>query len=217
MKRWAMILVVALAACGNPTPAPKTPVPEPSASEGAVAPVTIVDLDGSPLADMQPIASREPNAFEAPVAQGPLTDAQGHCEFDVPTNEHVFVRGWDPNLKYFANNFYEIAPGPATKTEPMTLVMVLGASLDVTVIYPNGQPIANTAVDIMMLHPEKGPWWPDRATTTSAGVVHFDSLPAGQFTILMKNGDGLRGEVDDVLLRPGAAETLGDVILRPSN
>ncbi|MCX5757788.1 MAG: carboxypeptidase-like regulatory domain-containing protein [Candidatus Hydrogenedentes bacterium] len=85
--------------------------------------------------------------------------------------------------------------------------MVPGASLDMTLSAPNA------AVDIMMLHPKEGPWWPARATSDATGRVHLDAVPAGMFTIRIKAQPGGAAELENVKLDPGGAADLGPVPL----
>ncbi len=207
--RHVLLIVFVLAGCSGSDSAPDA-----AATEPVAAPVTIVDLDGAPLANMMPIAATSPNAFEEPVAVGPPTDAQGNSAFAIPSDQHLFVRAWDPELNFFANNFYEIDPGPAAQTEPMTLVMVPGAQLDAELVAADGTTVAGAAVTILMAHPTMGPWWPDTATCDSDGRVHFSALPPGQFQVKISTETGLSAFVQEVALPPKGHVNLGQLVLQ---
>lgn len=217
MKRaWAVWAVLALAGCGskeNAPPAAGTPPPGPQTPSSVVGQVQIVDLDGRPLANMAPIATLSPNAFERPIAQGELSGQDGRTSVVFPSDQRVFVRGWDPALRYFTNNFYEVPAGPGSETGLMTLVMVPGASLDAVLLGPGEQPLANEHVDLMMFHPTKGAWWPETATTDARGAVHFPSLPAGSYTLQFKTAGGAQVEAPDVKLPPAGHTDLGRILL----
>lgn len=207
--RYALGVLILFVGCSGSNVPPAADVP----ASSVAAPVTIVDLEGKPLQDMIPIAATRPNAFEEPVASGPPTDEHGHSEFSIPSDQPVFVRGWDPDVKFFANNFYEIEPGPAAQTEAMTLVMVPGASLAATIVSADGTVKEGVPVEIMMAHPSMGPWWPDRGVTGPGGAVHFSSLPAGQYVVRVVAEDGSSAVLDEVALAPGGHVDLGRVVL----
>ena len=119
--------------CGRSTPEP-TPVMPAEPPQSAPAQVTVnivaVDLDGRPLANMMPIASRQPNAFDAPLVRGALTREDGAGSLVIPAAEHLYLRAWDPDLKMFANNYLEVVPGAEIDLAPLKVTMAPGASLD---------------------------------------------------------------------------------------
>ena len=191
-------LVLLLSACGGsdtptakvePVPAevPAAPTPAPAAEEARPAPtslfasVQVVDLGGTPLPNMAPIATKEPNAFDTPVATGSATDSAGRGTIRVPTTEHLYLRAFDPALNYFPNNFYEVLPGGGKIEGELVIQMVPAASLSVQLILPDNQPAADMAVGLMLYHPTRGPWWPAEALSNADGFVTFPHLQARLF------------------------------------
>jgi hypothetical protein len=217
----AFALLLLLTACGGDEPAPPPPSPPPPAPAPAPAPadsaqpatvtgyLKVVDLGGTPLAGMAPIASRQPNAFDPPVATGALTGADGTCSFQFPGDMRLYLRAWDPNLNFFPNNYYDAIPNSGNVTNVLVVTMVPAASLVVTLLGTDGAPLANTNVGLMMFHPALGPWWPADADTDAAGVAHFEKIPAGEYTLKLKAVTGGVLEVPTVPLRPGGKADLG--------
>mgnify|MGYP003735406325 CR=1 FL=1 len=181
---------------------------------GVYAAVTVVDLEGQPLAGMTPIATTNANAFDAPVAVGHATDDAGKSALVLPRDVRVYVRAWDPDRRYFANNYYDIPPAVGDRTEDMHFSMVQGASLEVRFVTPDGTSVANTNVGLMMLHPAKGPWWPDECDTDGSGAAVFASVPAGRFTCRFKAAGAGEVEIADVELDVGGHTNLGQVVVR---
>jgi len=217
MRRgWTLLVLLVAVGCGEKeTNTPFVAALPPSETSGFVtAQVQMVGIDGDPLSNVAPIAALSPNAFEKPIAQGDPTGADGRSYVTFPSEQRVFVRGWDPALRLFANNFYEVPAGPGTQTELMTLVMAPGASLDAMLLTAAQQPLANEPVDIMMVHPTKGPWWPVQATTDDRGALHFPVLPPGVFTIRIKAANGAQAEIAKASLPPGGHADLGAVVLQ---
>lgn len=231
----ATALVLMLSACGGsntppdqttpkavPVPAesPEVPAPapeaeeRPSASTSLFASVQVVDLDGTPLPHMAPIATKEPNAFDAPVATGSATDQEGRGTIRVPTTEHLYLRAFDPALNYFPNNFYEVLPGGGKLEGELVIQMVPAASLSVQLILPDNQPAADMAVGLMLFHPTRGPWWPAEAQSNADGFVTFPHLPAGEFVLRMKVESGARLEHPQTALAPRSAVDLGVLSLQ---
>ncbi len=228
-------LVVLLSACGGsdtpsdettdkavpvPVEAPDGPPPAPEAEAASptatslFASVQVVDLEGAPLPNMAPIATKEPNAFDAPVATGSATNPEGRGTIRVPTTEHLYLRAFDPTLNYFPNNFYEVLPGGGKIEGELVIQMVPAASLSVQLILPNNQPAANMAVGLMLYHPTRGPWWPAEAQSNADGFVTFPHLPAGEFVLRMKVASGARLEHPQTALAPRSAVDLGVLSLQ---
>lgn len=228
-------LVVLLSACSGPdTPpnptteavvpapadAPEVSSPAPVAEETPTKPtslyasVHVVDLDGTPLPNMAPIATKEPNAFDAPVATGSATDQEGRGTIRVPTTEHLYLRAFDPTLNYFPNNFYEVLPGGGKLEDELVIQMVPAAALSVQLILPDNQPAANMAVGLMLFHPTRGPWWPAEAHSNADGFVTFPNLPAGEYVLRMKVESGARLEHPQTALAPRSAVDLGVLSLQ---
>jgi len=176
--------------------------------------MVVVDLGGNPLVGMIPIATRQPNAFDQPIARGEPTGNDGKGSVSLPANEKLCVRAWDPSLRYFTNNYFDVLPGGAETTELMKIVMVPGASLDMIVTDPSGAPVANTEIALMMSHPSEGPWWPDQAQTDARGAAHFPAVPPGQFTVMLKTPGKGQIEIPQVSLPPGGKADLGTVKLQ---
>jgi hypothetical protein len=227
MKRaWTIValLVLSLCGCGGEKTAGTTtpPSPEERASQPpkdeskryTTAPVTVVDLQGRPLANMLPIATKTPNAFREPVVEGTLTNDSGTSVLSLPRGQHLYVRAWDPSLRMFPNNFYEVLPPTGDSTEAMTITMVEGARLTMTLLNAAQQPAANENVGLMMFHPVHGPWWPDEGDTDAKGQVIFDSVPPGEYTIKVRALESGQLEVGSVRLRPGGETDIGSIVLQ---
>lgn len=237
MRNTLLILAVsaALAACGppdtppgpgktetpppqaQPAPAPQAaPTPEPDNPAGPVeARMKVVDLDGRPLADMIPIATRQPNAFDEPVAAGDPTGATGEGRLRFPSTESLFLRAWDPALRYFPNNFYEVLPGGGAIQETLTVQMVPAAALEAQFQTPDGAPLANEEVRLMLVHSTRGPWWPARTRTSALGQTIFPSIPPGEFLLHFETGSGARIERGMTALPPGEIVGLGVLVPQP--
>lgn len=166
------------------------------------------------MANMLPIAARQPNAFEKPLAQGALTDADGRGVVAIPQNEWMYVRAWDPAQRMFANNYYDVLPGSAAQTAEMEIMMAPGALLTMQLVTPEGSPAADQNVGIMMFHPTRGPWWPGEADSDAKGRVVFPSLPPGKYTVKLKTVGGLQIDLPEVVLPPGGKTDLGEVALQ---
>jgi len=175
--------------------------------------VRIVDLDGQPVPGMVPIATTQPNAFQAPISQGAPTDANGQGALWLPLDGRVFVRAWDPDLRRFANNFYDILPAEGAETDLMTIQMVEGCAVRLVVTDANGHPLAHTEVELLMLHPSQGPWWPARGVTDARGAVHFERVPAGQYGYRIE-ADGHALDLPSKLLPPGGEVNFGELRLQ---
>ncbi len=211
----ALLVLAMLSGCWSsqpaPQPAPAEAAPQPSK---AIAHIMAVDLEGHPVSGVAPIATTQPNAFDEPVAHGPLTKEDGTSDMTLPGDQRLYVRAWDPDLKKFANNYYEVQPTPGAETEVMRITMVPGASLDAVVLAKDGTPIPDTNIGIMMFHPAKGAWWPAQADTDARGAVHFPALPAGIYTLKIKAATGAETEVKEVKLPPDGKADLGSVTLQ---
>ena len=214
------LVLLLLAACTPEAPEPRAPEaarpPEAaSASTDEPAPAVVsgsmrvVDRQGTPLAGMAPIATRQPNAFDAPVATGPLTGPDGRGRIAFPGDARLYLRAWDPELGYFPNNFYDILPDTGDVTDEMVIEMVPAAALLVLLQQADGRPLADADVAMMMIHPTRGPWWPAEARTSSEGVAAFTRVPPGAFTLRFKTGDGALLEVPEAALPPGQTTDLG--------
>lgn len=241
MKRLVLALLLSLSAvgCGESTPpeapaAPeKTPAPATAAEIIPPAPVDpatpttppqeagfvhatvqVVDLAGTPLVGMAPIVTRQPNAFDQPVAMGDPTDGKGMGTIRFENKEHLYLRAWDPTLGYFPNNFYEVLPGGSNVEGTLTIQMVGSSGLEAQLMLPDGQPAANVTVALMLSHATRGPWWPAQATADAEGVVRFPNLPAGEFVLSFKVASGSQLEVTETPLPPGANVNLGVLTLQ---
>jgi len=220
MRRWAaaVAIVAGMAGCGGQEP-PSTATPATSGPTSAATPagpasssssdatftatVKVVDKDGTPLPGMMPIATRQPNAFDKPLARGALTDASGAGTFDLPNDESLYIRAWDPQQRLFANNYFEALPADGNRTPEMTIVMYPATRLDTTLIAPDGKPLAGASVGLMLSHPTLGPWWPSEAKTDGAGRIVFAPLPPGQYIARMKAETGETLDLPEILLMPG--------------
>jgi len=174
----------------------------------------VVDLEGNPLSNMVPIATRSANAFEKPLAQGQPTGKDGTGSLMTPNDVWVYVRAWDPAKRMFANNYYDVPPGEARQTEVMEIVMAPGAVLRAEILDSEGKPVAGQPVGIMMEHPTQGPWWPDESRTDQTGRIEFKSVPPGRFTITFETRDGRQVQVPEVALMPGGSADIGPAVVR---
>jgi hypothetical protein len=203
--------------CGGSEPQSPTASPPPQDVVPQDATVTAnirtVDLEGRPLANMMPIATRHPNAFDPPVARGSLTKEDGTGSLDIPAAEHLYIRAWDPGLKMFANNYYEVLPGTEMDPAPLDVMMVSGTRLTAQLLTPDAKLAESVTVDLKMSHPTEGPWWPARADTNALGIVQFPSVPAGRYNIRIETVNGAKIDLTDVELPPGGSTDLGPVTL----
>lgn len=186
---------------------------ETPASRAPVGVVRIVDLDGVPLQQMAAIATATPNAFEEPLARGVLSGPDGESRLRLPGRDKVYVRAWDPLLRYFANNYYEVAPDPGVGVYEMTVTMVPGAILEGEFYLPEGDPAAHRPISLMLVHPSEGPWWPADSETDASGHVRFEYVPAGEFDIFLRVDERYVHEASGVPLRAGGRHDLGAVLL----
>jgi hypothetical protein len=215
VKRFALSLAViftanwALADDLLHTGANKAEAPKPPLA----AYLTVVDVDGKPLAQMTPIITLTPNAFDKPIASGPPTNADGKSAVQFKSDKTVFLRAWDPKLAVFPNNFFEIKANSGEVAKDMIVVMMKATSFRVALILPDGAPAAKQNVGLMMFHPTKGPWWPGEADTDENGVAQFAPVPPGIFNIKIKVESGPMAELTKVTLQPDNALDLGPVQL----
>ncbi|MBI2422609.1 MAG: carboxypeptidase regulatory-like domain-containing protein [Candidatus Hydrogenedentes bacterium] len=228
VARLGVALLLALTGCGGgeqvPAPAAATESPAPAVAEPApplatdaaktlMARIQVVDLEGTPLANMAPIVTRQPNAFDPPLATGTLTDAGGRGEVRFELTEKVCIRAWDPELGYFPNNFFEVLPGAAGLEEDLLVVMVRGARLKAQLFDVAGSALAGQTVALMLSHPERGPWWPVEAQTADDGLVDFGPVPAGEYAMHFQAASGQSLEQPVVAVRPGQTTDLGALTL----
>ncbi len=206
-----------LAGCGDDSkPSPQTTNPatrEPKPGSAITARVRIVDLLGNPLANMAPIATRQPNAFDEPFAKGPLSGSDGYSSIVLDTTQWLYVRAWDPATRYFANNYFDVPPGDAPVDKTLEITMAPGATLKAHLSGAGGGPVGNETVGLMMLHPDKGPWWPCEACTDAEGGVVFSPVPPGRFLLRFKAAESGAAELPEVSLEPGGICDLGSVPL----
>lgn len=234
---WSACAAIALlaASCGKPTPTPTQqptapPAQSVSAPASSVAPsaqsvvsapaesilahVRAVDADGKPISGMMPIASTEPNALSEPIARGPLTNAEGVSAFTIPGGQWLYVRAWDPDLKLFANSYFDVPPSGGNETRQMDVVMLPGAELEATLLRADGMPFSDVEAGLMLEHPTKGPWWPSKGKTNALGRVRFGKTPAGKYLVRLKLVGGESLELPETLLLPGQSTDLGPQTLQ---
>ncbi|MBI4559317.1 MAG: hypothetical protein HY706_17160 [Candidatus Hydrogenedentes bacterium] len=208
-----------LCACGSKEepiaePPPASAEPAPSEETSFVVEVHVVDFEGRPQANMLPIATVQANAFDKPFAKGAPTDANGISSITLPKREQLYVRAWDPTVQSFANNFFEILPDTDAEAGQFTITMVPGSSLRLQLVTEDGAPLAATPIQLMMVHPSAGPWWPAEASSDNQGSVIFDRVPAGEFTIELTDAAGRRATAPNVLLPPKGSADLGTLIIQ---
>ena len=176
--------------------------------------IKVVDMNGKPVANMLPIATKKANAFDVPLAKGELTGDDGAGLVNVPADQYLYVRAWDPIKQIFANNYYDVLPGRAAPIEDLQVTMLLGASLDVDVMSADGAPIVSQPVGMMMSHPVHGPWWPAETQTDSNGRARFGPVPPGKYLITIETRDHKKVELPEQTLMPGQTASLGPVKLQ---
>ncbi len=200
------------AAVPSPAPAPE-PAPAPAASAekpAAVitATVTVLDGKGAPLPGMIPVITRQPNAFDEPVAGGAPTDASGKSVFTFPGTEKFCLRAWDPELNHFPNNYFDVEPVTENAATSAEVVMLQSAAIHGMLTAPDGVTAPAGVLRVMMYHPMKGPWWPARAELREGGVFSLPRVPAGRY-IMQFECDAGRLRLEDVTLIPGGTLDLG--------
>lgn len=222
MRGWALALCWVVAGCGGEGRASDASPPAQTVLSGdsrrpVHARLSVVDLEGRPVANMMPIATARANAFDRPVARGELTDTGGVGELVLPPDQRLYVRAWDPVQGLFANNYYEVFPGSGAETEAMQIVMAPGAAFEATVYGPAGNPVSMAVVHLTLYHPTEGAWWPDRSVTAANGALLYPSVPPGTYTARLEV-EGLGWvEIPDLRLPPGGRASLGVVVLQPAS
>ena len=214
-------LAACLAACGKPAPqvAEKmdAPVAEetPAALAVCTARVRVVDLAGEPMAGMTPIVTVRANAFDAPVAVGEPTDAEGYGTVTFPGDRDFCLRAWDPAQAFFPNNYYDVLAGGGEVADTMVIVMAAASAVTVQIYLPGGRPAANEQVGLMFYHPVEGPWWPAPGRTDAQGVARFAPVPPGKFMFRLETESGFGVEIPERMLPPGGEAQLGTVLAMP--
>ncbi len=173
--------------------------------------VKIIDSAGLPIENVGAIATLKPNAFDEPLAWGNLSGKDGISEIWVPKNLHLYIRAWDPKLKYFPNNFYEIPPTDSDSLQDMTITMLESTAIEMTLYDSDDNPIAKQNVGLMMIHSKYGPWWPCDGYTDENGNVTFALLPPGIYNLRVKTESGIVLEIKEVTLPPGSHTVLGKI------
>lgn len=179
-----------------------------SEAEQVELPVRVVDLAGNPLPNMQPIANRQRNAWDDPVSRGDLTNSEGWGMLALPPDGLVYVRAWDPSHRHHPSNFLSVHAIPGVELEPVTVTMVQAARLEARLVDESQAPVENEPAELLLFHPEEGPWWPARTQTGPEGRVEFDHIPPGEYRIQIAGPSG-RVELSDVPIRPGGSVDLG--------
>lgn len=235
MKRWLLAAIV-VTGCGAPapepppapkaaappapaasipeSPPPNTPASLPMPADAAVAVVRAVDLDGKPLAGMAPMVTTDQNAFNPPLAAGEPTGPDGRGAVPVPPGKHVFVRAWDPELRYFPNNVYSVHMQTGERSEEMTVQMIRSGTVAGAVFGPDGAPLANAEIRMMMVHPSQGPWWPARTLSDGDGIAVFERVPAGRYIVQIHDTAGRGKEYPEIEVQPEGITNLGRVALQ---
>ncbi len=176
-----------------------------------VGKITIVDSAGQPLENMAGIATGKPNAFDEPLARGNLSGPDGVSTISIPKNTSVFIRAWDPILRYFPNNYFEIPPTDADYLEDMQVLMLEASIVELQLFDKDDQPVQNENVGLMMFHPKLGPWWPCDGHTDEEGTIQFKPLPAGMYNLRIKTERGMVLEIKEVKIPPASTVNLGKV------
>lgn len=178
-----------------------------------LARVEVVDQSGAPLAGMAPIVTRQPNAFDEPVSSGVLTGADGRGTVRAPANEHLYLRAWDPEQRYFANNYFDLLPGAGGETDQLRITMVEAGGFTAIATTPDGAPLAGVEVRALMIHPVAGPWWPAKAVTDANGKATFGPVPPGAYAIRMGLPNAAPIDLPTLTMAPGELADAGTVKL----
>lgn len=190
--------------------------PESSARSVTTVAIQAVDLDGAPLEGMQPIATRQPNALDDPVARGPLTGLDGQTTLSLPAAESpLFVRMLDPRGQRFANNYVEADTSEGAAPRAMAIIMVPGARLEAIVAGPSGEPPTGETCVLTMIHPDEGTWWTGAAEVLGDGRATFPRVPAGVYDLRF-SVPGAELVYEEAPLRPDGHLDLGVIHLRPA-
>lgn len=185
-------------------------------SEGRASPETeqvelavrVVDLAGNPLPNMQPIANRQRNAWDEPLSRGELTNSDGWAVLTLPPDGLAYVRAWDPSQRHHSSNFLSVHAIPGVELEPVTVTMVQAARLEARLVDESQAPLADEPAELLLFHPEEGPWWPAQTQTDSEGRVEFEQIPPGEYRVQIAGPSG-RVELSNVAIRPGGSVDLG--------
>ncbi len=170
--------------------------------------VRVVDLAGNPLPNMQPIANRQRNAWDDPLSRGELTNSDGWGVLTLPPDGLVYVRAWDPTQRHHPNNFLSVHAIPGVELEPVTVTMVQAARLEARLVDESRAPVEDEPAELLLFHPDEGPWWPARTQTDPQGRVAFDHIPPGEYRVQIAGPSG-RVELSNVAIRPGGSVDLG--------
>lgn len=181
---------------------------ESSGAEHLELPVRVVDLAGNPLPNMQPIANRQRNAWDDPVSSGDLTNGEGWGALALPPDGLFYVRAWDPTQRYHPNNFLSVHASPDIELEPVTVTMVEAARLEARLVDESEAPLEDEPAELLLFHPDEGPWWPARTQTGPDGRVEFEQIPPGEYRVQIAGPPG-RVELSEVPIRPGGSVDLG--------
>lgn len=193
---------------------PPAPPAAPSAENRMIVSMTVTDLQGKPLAGMNPMVTTRPNAFDKPVAVGSLTDANGKGTVQFPSSQTLFIRAWDPNLNWFPNNFFEVPASTGVASSEAAITMVAAAAVEAQFTLPDGSPVASQSVAMMMIQAEWGPWWPAQSVTDPNGRAQFSNVPPGVYSLQFKLDAGPAGAREKVEIRPGAQVDLAIIPLQ---
>lgn len=199
-------------ASAAPADAP-SPTPSLPAGDMVLAHVEVVDQSGAPLAGMAPIVTRQPNAFDEPVSSGTLTGADGLGAVRAPANEHLYLRAWDPQQRYFANNYYDLLPGGGGETDTLRVTMVEAGGFTAIAQNADGTPLAGEELRALLIHPVAGPWWPAKATTDANGKATFGPVPPGSYAIRMGLPEAAPKDLPTLTMAPGELADAGTVTL----
>lgn len=178
------------------------------------ASMRVVNLANEPLPGMLPIATLQPNAFDEPIATGTPTNIRGESRIHFPADRKVALRAWDPDLRFFPNNFFEVLPHTGTVTDTLLVSMVEAARIEATLFLPDGRPAINENAGLMLFHSVHGPWWPAEADAGEQGEIVFPRIPPGQFVLRLKVASGPSIEIPETYIAPGETTHLGLVYLQ---
>ena len=87
----------------------------------------------------RPLRPRSPTGSRNRSSIGEPANDKGEAGLYIPPDQTLYIRGWDFSTAMFANNYYDVFPGPVTETGVMTLSMVPASTVRAELV---GQAVA---------------------------------------------------------------------------
>ncbi len=176
--------------------------------------VQYLDANGNPLPGITAGATWSKNG-EGGWTQGTVSDVKGWASLYLYPEDEQYLRGFDRSGKLTTELWKEINPKPAEVLEPMQIVMVPTASLSGRLIDDQGGGFASKPVRCTISAAD-GADYHSGFKTDAEGKFSLGGITPG---ILRLSFEIEGTEFADALgksleLRPAAAETLGNIVLK---